>query len=56
MGDQSNIQASVYGRIRNVNDVIQGISGSTLSEEQLLAVLSACGIGGVIWYKKTKGN
>ena len=34
MGDQSNIQASVYGRIRNVNDVIQGISGSTLSEEQ----------------------
>ena len=22
----------------------------------LLAVLSACGIGGVIWYKKKKGN
>ena len=34
MGDQSNIQASVYGRIRNINDVIQGISGGTLSEEQ----------------------
>ncbi|MGE9928132.1 RagB/SusD family nutrient uptake outer membrane protein [Segatella copri] len=34
MGDQSNIQASVYGRIRNINDVLQGISGSTLPESQ----------------------
>ncbi len=25
---------SVYGRIRNVNDVIEGISGGSLSEEQ----------------------
>lgn len=31
---QNNIQASVYGRIRNVNDCIEGISGGTLSEEQ----------------------
>ncbi|WP_321480013.1 RagB/SusD family nutrient uptake outer membrane protein [uncultured Bacteroides sp.] len=28
----NNIQASVWGRIRNINDVINGISGSTLSE------------------------
>ena len=34
MGDQSNIQASVYGRIRNVNDVLQGISGGSLSEDE----------------------
>lgn len=32
MGDPTNIQASVYGRIRNINDVIAGISGSTLPE------------------------
>lgn len=32
MGDVSNIQASVYGRIRNINDAIIGISGSTLSQ------------------------
>lgn len=34
MGDKSNIQASVYGRIRNINDVIAGISGGSLSQEQ----------------------
>lgn len=33
MGDQSNIQASVYGRIRNVNDVIKGVSEGKLSQE-----------------------
>ncbi len=33
MGDASNIQASVYGRIRNINDIIEGLSGSTLSQE-----------------------
>ena len=34
MGDPSNIQNSVYGRIRNINDVIKGIQGGTLSEDQ----------------------
>lgn len=34
MGDQSNIQASVYGRIRNINDVIEGINGGSLSQDQ----------------------
>lgn len=33
-GQLNNIQASAYGRIRNINDVIAGIEGSTLSEEQ----------------------
>ena len=31
---QNNIQASVYGRIRNVNDCIEGISAGTLPNEQ----------------------
>ena len=31
---QNNIQASVYGRIRNVNDCIEGITASTLPESQ----------------------
>lgn len=34
MGTQSNIQEAVYGRIRNINDVIEGISGGTISEEE----------------------
>lgn len=34
MGDPSNIQQSVYGRIRNVNDVIKGISEGTLSQDK----------------------
>ena len=34
MGNQQNIQQSVYGRIRNINDVIEGISGGSLSQEQ----------------------
>ena len=34
MGTQSNIQEAVYGRIRNINDCIAGISGSTLSQDQ----------------------
>jgi len=33
-GQQQNIQEAVYGRIRNCNDVIRGISGSTLSEKE----------------------
>lgn len=31
---QNNIQASVYGRIRNVNDCIEGITAGTLSDAQ----------------------
>jgi len=34
MGDKSNIQAAVYGRIRNINDCIRGIMGGTLSESE----------------------
>ena len=34
MANQENIQASVYGRIRNINDVIRGISGGALSEKE----------------------
>ena len=30
----NNIQASVWGRIRNCNDVIYGIENSTLSDEE----------------------
>ena len=33
MGTQANIQQSVYGRIRNINDAIKGISESTISED-----------------------
>jgi hypothetical protein len=32
MGDKTNIQASVYGYIRNINDFIEGVSGSTLEQ------------------------
>ena len=31
---QNNIQAAVYGRIRNVNDCIEGITAGTLPDEQ----------------------
>lgn len=34
MASQENIQASVYGRIRNINDVIRGISGGSLPENE----------------------
>ena len=34
MGDAGNIQAGVYGRIRNINDVIKGISESSLKDSQ----------------------
>ena len=33
-GTKDNIQASVYGRIRNINDVIRGISGGSLSQAE----------------------
>ena len=34
MGTHNNIQNSTYGRIRNINDFIAGVTGSTLSDEQ----------------------
>ena len=34
MGAHNNIQNSIYGRIRNINDFIAGVSGSSLTEEQ----------------------
>ena len=42
MGTQSNIQESVYGRIRNINDCIQGIQGGTLSDEEKNILLGQC--------------
>lgn len=33
-GQLTNIQASAYGRIRNINDVIAGIEGGSLSEDE----------------------
>lgn len=33
-GQLNNIQASAYGRIRNINDVIEGIEGGSLSDEE----------------------
>lgn len=32
-GQANNIQTSVWGRIRNINDVIEGISGGALDQE-----------------------
>ncbi len=32
-GNKTNIQASVYGRIRNINDFIAGVEGGTCSQE-----------------------
>ena len=34
MATSNNIQEAVYGRIRNINDFIRGVSGSTLTEAQ----------------------
>ena len=34
MGASGNIQNSVYGRIRNINDCLQGIQGGSLSQEE----------------------
>ena len=34
MGTQNNIQEAVYGRIRNINDAMQGIEGGTLSQAE----------------------
>ena len=42
MGTQNNIQEAVYGRIRNINDAIEGISGGTLKDEQKQIFLGQC--------------
>ena len=34
MGAHNNIQTSTYGRIRNINDFIAGVTGSSLTDEQ----------------------
>ncbi|MEE1092033.1 MAG: RagB/SusD family nutrient uptake outer membrane protein [Prevotella sp.] len=34
MSQQNNIQESVYGRIRNINDCIEGIQGGSLTDEE----------------------
>lgn len=34
MAQQNNIQEAVYGRIRNINDCIEGIQGGTLTDEE----------------------
>lgn len=33
MGNQTNIQEAVYGRIRNINDFIKGVNGGSISQE-----------------------
>jgi len=42
MGQQNNIQEAVYGRIRNINDAIQGIQGGTLSDTDKNFLLGQC--------------
>ena len=39
MGSNNNIQTSVYGRIRNINDCLKGIQGGSLSEEEKAPLL-----------------
>ena len=39
MGTQNNIQENVWGHIRDCNDVIRGVTGSSLSQEQKNEVL-----------------
>lgn len=34
LGNQSNVQEAVYGRIRNINDAIAGIQGGSLSQDK----------------------
>ena len=38
-GQISNIQEAVYGRIRNINDVIRGVNGGSISQEQKNEIL-----------------
>ncbi|MCR4853801.1 MAG: RagB/SusD family nutrient uptake outer membrane protein [Prevotella sp.] len=42
LASNNNIQEAVYGRIRNINDAIIGISGSTIDEEQKNIFLGQC--------------
>ena len=42
LGQQANIQVSTYGRIRNINDAIDGISNSTLTAAQKDELLGQC--------------
>ena len=39
MGAPANIQNSVYGRIRNINDCLEGIQGGSISEEEKTPLL-----------------
>ena len=39
LGSSNNIQTSVYGRIRNINDCLKGIEGGTLSDEKKQTLL-----------------
>lgn len=39
MGKETDIQSSAYGRIRNINDVLAGIQGGTLPEEEKTPLL-----------------
>ena len=38
-GQANSIQTNAWGRIRNINDVIRGISGGNLSQEQKMSFL-----------------
>lgn len=42
LASNNNIQEAVYGRIRNINDVIAGIKGSTISEDDKNVFLGQC--------------
>ncbi len=42
LSSNNNIQEAVYGRIRNINDVIAGIQGSTISEDDKNVFLGQC--------------
>ena len=42
VGQQNNIQVSTYGRIRNINDAIEGISNSTLTDAEKNELLGQC--------------
>lgn len=42
LASNNNIQEAVYGRIRNINDVIAGIKGSTISEDEKNVFLGQC--------------
>lgn len=41
-GSMNNVRENTYGHIRNINEVIEGISGSTLSDEEKNELLGQC--------------